>query len=313
MRFFASLIAVVLAASAAAQERPQGAIRVRTALVTVPVVVTDRDGRYVPDLRVDEFTLLDDGVKQPVQLFAAASEPLQVALLLDTSQSTSGVLDQIRTAALEFLQNLEARDRVMVVRFNVTVATLAPLEADREAAEKAVRGVTATDQPGTRLRDAVAEIAEKFRRIESRKAIVLLSDGWDQGSSIEANRLLAIAAEAGTPIYAVYYGRVPEPIRRSGLLRRKRYPPGPRIPTEAWERARKYLEELSELTAGRTYPSDIPELRVAFLRIARELRQQYVLGFYPTRAQLDGRLHALLVQVSRRDASVRARSAYRAQ
>src|SRR5215218_4644076 len=94
--------------SAAPQSKPEQdeAIRVETRLVSVPVVVSDRNGRYISKLTQKDFMVLQDGQPMPVEFFAAIEEPISVALLIDTSQSTRGVLDDIKDSARSFIKLL---------------------------------------------------------------------------------------------------------------------------------------------------------------------------------------------------------------
>src|SRR5215831_13925377 len=91
-----------------AQDEP---VKLKTTLVQVPVVVSDRGGRYVTDLQRGDFQLFEDGVSQPIEFFKSIDEPFTVALLLDSSGSTSDQLNQIKSAALAFIDNLRERDR----------------------------------------------------------------------------------------------------------------------------------------------------------------------------------------------------------
>src|SRR4051794_25846153 len=86
-------------------------IKVDTKLVSVPAVVSDRNGRYIPGLTRSDFKLFQDGVEQKIEFFAATEEPINVALLIDTSQSTRPVLDDIKDSARAFLKLLRPSDR----------------------------------------------------------------------------------------------------------------------------------------------------------------------------------------------------------
>src|SRR5258708_30229039 len=130
MRLYAESVTFMLKRSAAllivalifgvllarAQESGGGdTIRIDTRLVSVPIIVSDRNGRYVPNLTSGDFTVLQDGAPQNIELFAATEEPLTVALLIDTSQSTRSVLGDIKDSAKSFIKLLGQRDRAMIV------------------------------------------------------------------------------------------------------------------------------------------------------------------------------------------------------
>jgi len=295
------------------------------------VIVSDREGRYLPGLKVGDFKLYQDRAAQPISVFDAAEEPLNIALLIDTSMSTLPVLDDIKSAGVKFLKELRPQDRAMVVSADYEVNVLTQLTSDRKALEKAVKHAKTGEEVGTVLRDAVAEtIRGSFKRVDGRKAIILLTDGKDVGSRISEQSLLDEAAESGAMIYTVFF--------ETGFLRRgwidattfprrrvwvgpNRFPPpqGPRANGQRRQRvgmrneqAIRFLEQLADVSAGRYYSSEASDLKKTFNLIAEELRHQYRLGFYPENSKIDGNRHTLRVEVAAPDAIVRARRSYQA-
>src|SRR5712671_3157775 len=101
-------------------------VKVDTTLVTIPVSVMDRDGRYVPNLRKEDFRVWEDGVEQQVAYFASTEKPFTVALVIDTSGSTRNKLEEIQDAAIAFVDQLRTDDRVMIVSFNDKIRVLTP-------------------------------------------------------------------------------------------------------------------------------------------------------------------------------------------
>jgi VWFA-related protein len=315
-----------------AQEKQTDApIKVQTTLVSVPVIVSDRLGRYIAGLKSADFTLYQDRVAQPISVFDTTEEPLNVALLIDTSKSTLPVLDDIKSAGVKFLKELRPQDRAMVVSADYDVHVLSQLTSDRKALEKAVKHARTGEEIGTVLRDAVDEIiGGSFKRVDGRKAIILLTDGKDVGSRIREQALLDEAAESGAMIYTVFF--------ETGYLRRgwidattfprrrvwigpNRFPPPARPrPNEQRrqrvgmrnEQAIGFLEKLADVSAGRYYSSEASDLKKTFSLIAEELRHQYRLGFYPDNSKIDGNRHTLKVEVATPDAIVRARRSYQA-
>src|SRR5690242_3903897 len=106
-------------------------VKVNTTLVTIPVSVMDRDGRYVPNLLKDDFRLWEDGVEQQVAFFSSVDKPFSVVLMLDTSPSTQFRLEDIQDAAISFVNQLRPDDKVMVVSFNDKIDVLCDLTNDR--------------------------------------------------------------------------------------------------------------------------------------------------------------------------------------
>ena len=153
-------------------------VRVETNLVTVPVIVSDRGGRYLPDLKAEELTVAEDGAEQKVAFFAAVNAPFHVVLMLDTSASASvEKLAQVQRAAVAFVEQLQPEDRVMVVSFDDRVRVLSEFTGDRAALSSAIH--SATPGRGTRLYDAFDGALRSLGRVRGRKAVVLLTDGVD--------------------------------------------------------------------------------------------------------------------------------------
>lgn len=314
---------------------PADVIKVYSNLVSVPVIVSDHLGRYIPSLQQQDFKLFDNDTEQRLSFFDAAQEPLNIALLLDTSRSTEGVLDDIKKAAKNFLKELRPQDRAIIISFDYAVQSLSPLTNDRKILEQAIKNAKVGDYFGTLLNDAVMEAAEQtLRPVNGRKAIILLTDGEDAGSIVSEKQLLAYATESDAMIYSIFYessvkgafGRRRQFPRRGGIFGRGgpmgggfprpgRGPGGPgqrRRQDERDESGAEFLARLSEVSAGRYYQSKKTDLKKTFALIAEELRNQYRLGFYPEVLARDGNLHRLKVSVNKPDVAVRARSQYRA-
>ncbi|HEX3100617.1 MAG TPA: VWA domain-containing protein [Pyrinomonadaceae bacterium] len=323
-------------------------IRVETKLVSIPTIVSDRDGRYVPNLKAADFTVFQDGAKQNIEFFAATEEPISVALLIDTSQSTRPVLGDIKDSAKSFLKLLGPKDRAMIVSFDYDTHFLSPLTGDQEQLKKAIKEA---DVPkglvGTTLRDAVFQTVNNvFKGLTGRKAIILLTDGKDHGSQINTHDLLYRLEESDTLIYTIFFetGEQQRPANRpmgggggrnGGVFGGGGFPGGgrggrgggfpppmsqPPRRDNPQRRARveeqnleasEFLQELSDMTAGRFYPTKNGKVKDRFAEIVDELRFQYRLGFYPPEDNGQQPLHELKVKVSRPDAVVRSRGSYR--
>lgn len=325
----ACLIVMLWSLPSRAQE-PVDVIKVDSNLVSVPVIVSDRSGRYIPGLAAAQFKLFDNNTEQKIAFFDNAEEPLNVALLLDTSRSTEGVIGDIRKAAKNFLKTLRPQDRVMIVSFDYAVHRLCGLTSDRKVLETAIKQAEVGEYLGTTLNDAVREVAERdFKPIKGRKAIILLSDGQDHGSVMTNGELLHSESESDTMVYSIFYassaGDFPfsrRRFRRRGIFGGPgpmggRFPPGPgrgraRQKDLMDEDGAEFLTRLSEVTAGRFYRSKKTDLKKTFEVIAEELRFQYRLAFQPDELQRDGGIHLLKVKVDAPDVAIRARRQYRA-
>ncbi len=313
-------------------------IRVDTTLVTLPVSVTDRNGRYIPNLRKEDFRLWEDGIEQSVAFFNAVDKPFSVVLMIDTSGSTRFRLEDIQDAAITFVNQLRRDDKVMVVSFDNDVEVLSEFTTDRYRLRDAIMRTRTGDS--TRLYDAVdLVINERLNRVDGRKAVVLFTDGVDTTSrhaSFESN--LRDAEELDALIYPVQYDtyadmgagggsggtgiQVPTtPIDiliqilgggSSGGNNRSGGGGGGRgTSRNEYDVANRYLQQLSEVTGARKYQADsIQNISVAFSNIAEELRRQYSLGYYPRNPAQAGERRQIRVRVNQPNLAVRTRDSY---
>lgn len=180
------------------------AIKLQATLVTVPVIASDREGRYIPDMRREQFSLYEDGASQEIVFFATINEPFHVVLMLDTSASTQEKLGQIRSAAAAFVEQLKPADRVKVISFDDETRDLCAFTSDRAE----LKGAIDQTRPGqgTKLYDAVALALRVLRTIEGRKAVVLFTDGVDDVSARTRyeDNILAVE-ESGVIVYPIRY------------------------------------------------------------------------------------------------------------
>ena len=180
-------------------------VRVNTTLVTIPVSIVDRDGRFIPNLRKEDFRILEDGVEQEVAYFATVDKPFTVALVLDTSGSTRFKIEDMQDAAIAFLDELQPADRVLVVSFDGEIRVQAEVTSNRDTLRNAIRRTRTGGN--TKLYDAVDfVIKQRLNRIDGRKAIVLFTDGVDTDSkraSYDSN--VRDAEELDASIYPIQY------------------------------------------------------------------------------------------------------------
>ena len=255
------------------------------------MTVTDRDGRLVPDLLRDDFTIFDDGEPQDIALFENAVRPITVVVMLDTSISTTNVMDLIMAGAEQFLIRMLPDDRARVGAFNDKIE-IAPAEfiGDRDELIGELDGLDFGND--TRLHDAVAASLDALVGVEGRKVILVLTDGQDSASDIGWRDVLERAVAEEVMIYSI--GMEVEYF--DGLRNRRTRPD-------------RSLRELAAETGGGYFElEEEDELGATFTRVSQELHSQYVLGFSPQAR--DGRVHALDVRVRGRGMSARARRSY---
>ena len=293
---------------------PPDVVRVDTTLVNIPFTVMNRQGRYVPNLRLENFHVYEDGVEQRIAYFAEVEKPLVVALLLDTSASTRYRLEDIKAAAMAFIDQLRPDDRVMVISFNDWVDVLAEPTSDHQVLREAV--LRAKSGNSTHLYDAVNFVLnQRLNRISGRKAVVLLTDGVDYVSLESRTSNLHAAEETDATICSVQYDTFFDQTDITlfgGEVRKKTsrlYPPG--LGQEDYQRATTYLTDLAAKSGGEFYhAADLQNIRRAFARIAEQLRSQYSLGYYPANSTPEEQQRTIRVQVDRHNLVVRARRSY---
>ncbi len=281
-------------------------VRVETTLVTVPVTVSDRDGKYVGSLRREDFRIFEDGVEQHLSFFSSTEEPLSIILLLDTSTSTELYLDVIQEAASSFVGQMRPRDRVLPVSFDGRVRSLLPsATGDQLILQVAVRSMrTDAGNSGTRLYDAVATALNSLRSVSGRKAVILFSDGEDTGSAATREKTLATAAEVEALFYSVYLDTTRVYEHLSG-------PKGENKVIRHGTPSVQYLQALAKKTGGRSYQANnLDVLREAFAAIAQELRHQYHVGYYPKSPPGGKRPRQVTVKVRRPNTDVRGRKTF---
>jgi Ca-activated chloride channel family protein len=204
-------------ANSAPQEVDEGdVVRVETQLVSVPAVVTDRNGRPLAGLKLDNFVLLEDGKPQRLTNFATTETPFEIALVLDTSGSTRDEIGLIRDAAKAFIRALRPGDRVAVVGFKnlnrsggplAAVDVVSDLTDNRERLHLAIDDLDTSN--GTPLYDALGRVAEQIFReppreeLRGRRAIVALTDGVDSSSNSDFGEARAKLNRAGVATYFI--------------------------------------------------------------------------------------------------------------
>ena len=298
-------------AFASAQEvAPDDVIRVKTTLVNSPVLVIGRDGKFVPTLRREDFEVYENGVKQEIAYFAPVENPFTVALLIDTSRSALFELQDIRDAAIAFVDKMRPNDRAFVIAFSNDVTVVAEPTSDRDALRRAIGGI----RPGgnTRVYDAVNfALAERLARIEGRTALVLFTDGVDndsRGATFEST--LQQAARTETLLYPVQFSTY-DYIKARSPSSKFQPPPGTGFSEEDYQRADVFLHQLANISGTGVYPAfDITDLDRAIASIVDELHNEYSIGYYPRTQGKPGEERTLEVRVNQPQLAIRARSGY---
>ncbi len=287
-------------------------VRVSTNLITVPAEVLDRSGRNVGNLQKTDFRIFENGVEQQVAYFASVEQPFTVALLLDVSGSTQSQLQAIRTAANAFIKRLRPKDRLLLVSFDGRINVLTEAVTLTELRKQKLRLDAVHD--GTLLYDTVGFVLnQRLAAIPGRKAIVLMTDGVDNGSrqaSLRQN--VRDAEEANVVIYTVQYNTLPQlPERLSQISNLKAREHVRTKLIKDYGVGSNYLQALAEKTGGRIYRADdLADVPQMFTAITDELGRQYSLGYYPKGQAQPGERRDIKVQTRIPNLVVRARESY---
>jgi Ca-activated chloride channel family protein len=287
---------LVLAATTvfAGQDQPH-AMRVDVQMVSVDVGVFDAGGRPVLDLRKEDFLITEDGQPQEIRYFAPAEQPHNVVLLFDCSNSTSGHWPLINKAVDEFSKHKKAGDRVLLAAFGSSVYPILDWDAPETAAADFDFNAPARGRgnrrncSGTALYGALEWAAQKLRPVQTRKGIVILTDGVDSSPDniVEerSRKALTTFRSAGIPIYFIGVGTDINPTQGvSGN------PPEVRLG----------MERLAEASGGRSvFPKRVEDLLPTYAQIGRELRTSYSIGYAPPVAVPDGKRHKITVRLQR--------------
>ena len=317
------LFSIVLGNFARAQE-PDEVVRVETALVQLNVGVVDSRGRAIHSLSQNDFTIYENGVKQPILNFEPTESPFSLVILLDMSGSTIGFRQQLKQAVGRFLDALSPADRVAVIQFNRNVKTLSDFSTDRAKAEYAIRIAEGAGE--TYLYDAVRYALKALdKEGKRRKAIVLLSDGLDtqmrnadriaasKASSDEAavasidarasselNSVLSAADKLGVTIYPL---ALP-----SGDPKRLALPSP--VQTAIYAAARTRLQSLADRSGGRLNDIQrLDQMARLYAEVAADLRSLYTVGYRGAPGR-DGKWREIRIEVAQPQLIARTRPGY---
>ena len=267
---------------AGSQQHAVATYRAHADLVLIPVTVTDKLNRFVLGFQKDNFHLFEDGVEQNLALFSDEDAPLSVGVLFDESGSMAYKLRTSRDAAARLLSTLNKEDEAFLVQFADLAKVSIGFTSHTEEIQSALKNVRAGGL--TAMLDAIdTGLLEMKKAKNSRKALVIVSDGGDNRSHYTAAQIESLVREADVQIYAM---GVFEPVFSFGLTPEEIS--GPRL-----------LSEIAAQTGGRAFAAAVPgDMPSVATRIAVELRNQYVLGYYPKNKARDGKYRNVEVNVS---------------
>lgn len=285
-------------------------IKVDSSLVPIPVSVTDANGSAVTNLKLEDFELLVDGKTQEISEIFRSDTPVRIALMFDNSSSVQVAREFEKKAAIKFLRKVLRPNKDLAALYSV--ASISKLEQRLTGdTGSLIRAIENFAQPAgaTRLLDGVIDAANYLRDVkDGRRIIVIVSDGVDTLSDVTLERegferVVREAQAANCQIYVVKTTEF-ESYQRTG---RRGSNANLRDLT-----AERRMQELAAQTGGAVYsPLDERELETAFIQIAAELSQQYVLSYYPNETKRDGSFKSINLQVkSNKNLTIRTRKGF---
>ena len=320
--------------------QPQSKISAEVKFVTVYATVRDKHGKIISNLNQTDFALTEDARPQTIKYFARETDlPLTLGLLVDTSQSQRRLIEPERTASYAFLEHMlrPEKDKAFLIHFDRDVELLQDLTPSREKLRAALELLQAPEFQttrggggsgggpggggsrggrrggGTLLYDAIYLASnELMKKQQGRKALVVLTDGVDNGSKESLNSAIATAQRADTAVYSILFAD-PDAYPHAGGYGGGHggYGGGHRYPVEDRPDGKKVLARLSKETGGELFQvSKKLSIDQIYAQIEEELRNQYSLGYTPDHASTEDTYHLLHLATNQKDLVVQAREGY---
>ena len=268
-------------------------------LVVLHASVLDDRGRFVPDLKQDNFRVYEDKVEQKVSIFKREDIPVSVGLVIDNSGSMRDKRPRVNAAALTFVKTSNPDDEAFVVNFNddYYLDTDKDFTNDVNELKEALERIDS--RGSTALYDAIIGSLDHLKKgAKDKKVLLVITDGEDNASRKSLTATVQEAQQSNALIYAI--GLLSQESKRSA------------------KRARQALTQLAEATGGLAFfPEGVQDTEAICTQIAHDLRNQYTLAYYPSNTAKDGSFRSVHVEViaprGRGKLSVRTRTGYYAQ
>jgi len=258
---------------------------------SVEFTATDMEGQYL-DVSADDLEVYEDGVPQQVETFHESTQPVSIVLALDASGSMRHREADVIASAHAFTEALRPQDQLAVMLFSDSVGFIHDLSTNREATREAIAGYKTSG--GTALYDALAEALMRFKRVEGRRVVVVMTDGRDEnnpgtgpGSSHKLADVLELLKDTGVTVFPI------------GL--------GTKVDVDM-------LQNLADLSGGRALlPQDVSTLGVEFQHVVEDLRRRYIIGYTSTNGERDGKWRNVEIRMrAERQVTVRSVGGYTA-
>ncbi len=290
MRRFINLLAILalIAALSTAQTPPQPppasqdetpTFKAQTNQVVLHASVTDKNGKLLTNIPQSAFKVYENGVEQPLNLFRREDVPVSMGIIIDNSGSMRDKRTKVAAASMALVKASNPQDEMFIVNFNDDAYLDQPFTSDNKKLEEALDKIDS--RGGTAMRDAISMSIDYLKESgkKDKKVLLVVTDGNDNTSNETLERLVRKARQSEVLIYCV------------GLLNEEE-------PREA-RKAKRALKSLAEASGGLDYyPKDLAEVDRITPQIAHEIRNQYIIGYLPTNAALDGTFRKINVVIA---------------
>jgi len=253
--------------------------RLDARLVLLHASVVDKNGKLLTNIPQSAFKIQEDGVEQPLKLFRREDVPVSMGIIVDNSGSMNGKRSRVAAAALELVKQSNPDDEVFIVNFNDDTHIDQVLTNDVKKLQAALARMES--RGGTAMRDALSTSIDYVKRNgkKDKKVLVVITDGNDNSSNISLEQVLRKSRDSEVLIYAI--GLLSEEEARDARA------------------AKKALKTLTEAAGGMDYyPKNLSDVQEITPRVAREIRNQYILGYTSSNQTLDGSFRQIKVTVN---------------
>jgi len=283
---------------------PDYSLHVDVPLVNVDVLVTTKDGQFIPNLKKDNFRVLEEGVPQTVSNFNISEAPITAVLLVEFASTNYYFMVDALNASYAFANTLKKDDWVAVVSYDMKPHIMVDFTQDKRAVYGALNQLRMPGFAETNLFDALYDTLDRVDRIEGRKYVILVTTGVDTFSKLNLDQITKkIKTTKDVTIFPVSVGFA---VREYCETHRCGYTHGIGIPVGHMDylQADNEMNTFARLTGGRAYfPRFEAELPEIFRDIAGDIRNQYSIAYHPTNSKLDGTYRKLKVEVVGPDGS----------
>jgi Ca-activated chloride channel homolog len=294
-------------------KRDDETIRIDTDLVTLAATVTNERGRFAANLKRGDFSVYEDGVKQELAYFDTGEKvPISLGILFDTSGSMADKMDDVRDAIEHFVKSVAPGDEIFLIRFSSDAELVQDFTDDRSRILRAINRLN--PRGSTALYDAILLGLQRVAEGKhNRRALMLVTDGNDTSSSVNLQPTLDLARKSEVIIYALGIGHGER--GSFGLSRHDRGGIifGRQIKDEVDMNA---MRQFAEATGGEAFQLENAHaggrdlVDEAAAQVAAELKQQYLLGYYPSNTRKDGTFRQIKVEILDKSLHVRTRRGY---